>query len=174
MGVGLDPNQHQGYFGESFVRVLASAAGLIVAKADIDVTGDDFTISHKGTIGRTRHPKIDVQVKTWSRRRAVWRDQHWNYALKAQHFNELAGTDFPLYRYLFLVIVPDDWADYATVGSDSVHLKYAGYWQSLRDLDRVDVAPDTKVPVRVPDANLLTVDALRALMAPAVPARREA
>lgn len=72
-----------------------------------------------------------------SRRRAVWQNQHWNYSLKAQHFNELAGTDFPLYRYLFLVIVPDDWTDYATVAPDSVHLKYAGYWHSLRDLERV-------------------------------------
>lgn len=44
--MGLDPNQHQGLFGESFVRVLASAAGLIVSRAELDVDGCDFTISH--------------------------------------------------------------------------------------------------------------------------------
>ncbi len=48
--MGLDRNQHQGLFGESFVRVLASAVGLIVARAELDVTGDDFTISHTGVI----------------------------------------------------------------------------------------------------------------------------
>lgn len=37
VSMGLDPNQHQGAFGESFVRVLASAAGLTVARADLDV-----------------------------------------------------------------------------------------------------------------------------------------
>ncbi|MGH3921430.1 MAG: hypothetical protein ACRDTT_00880 [Pseudonocardiaceae bacterium] len=35
--MGLDPNQHQGLFGESLVRVLASAAGLIVARAELDM-----------------------------------------------------------------------------------------------------------------------------------------
>ncbi|SQD99420.1 conserved hypothetical protein [Parafrankia sp. Ea1.12] len=35
----LDANQHQGKFGEDYVRVLASAAGLIVLKEDIDAAG---------------------------------------------------------------------------------------------------------------------------------------
>lgn len=164
VSMGLDPNQHQGLFGESFVRVLASAAGLIVSRAELDVTGDDFTISHKGVLGRVRHPKIELQVKSWSRRRAVWQGGHWQYQLRARHFNELAGADFALPRFLVLVIVPDDWTDYATVSPDSVHLKYAAYWRSLRDDKRVTVDPDTKVPVHVPRANLLTVDALRAMM----------
>jgi hypothetical protein len=64
VSMGLDPNQHQRLFGESFVRALASAAGLIVSRAELDVTGDDFTISYKGVLGNTRHPKSDVQVKS--------------------------------------------------------------------------------------------------------------
>ncbi|MGQ0773710.1 MAG: DUF4365 domain-containing protein [Pseudonocardiales bacterium] len=171
--MGLDPNQHQGLFGESFVRVLASAAGLIVSRPELDVDGCDFTISHKSVSGVTRHPKIEVQVKSWSRRRAVWQGGHWQYQLRARHFNELAGADFALPRFLVLVIVPDDWVDYATVSPDSVHLKYAAYWRSLRDDDRVNVDPDTKVRVPVPRANLLTVDALRAMMHDE-PKRREA
>lgn len=55
VSMGLDPNQHQGAFGESFVRVLASAAGLTVARADLDVDGCDFTIGHNGVLGSTRH-----------------------------------------------------------------------------------------------------------------------
>lgn len=160
--MGLDRNQHQGLFGESLVRVLASAAGLIVARAELDVAGEDFTISHKGVIGHTRHPKIEVQVKSWSR--PVCRDEQWQYQLRVRHFNELAGADFALPRFLVLVIVPDDWTDYATVSPDSVHLRYAAYWRSLRDHERVDLDPDTKVAVPVPRANLLTVDALRAMM----------
>lgn len=169
--MGLDPNQHQGLFGESFVRVLASAAGLIVARAELDVTGDDFTISHKGLLGDTRHPKIDVQVKSWSRRRAVWKEGHWRYTMKAKHFNELAGTGFALPRFLVLVIVPDDCADYATTRHDVVELKHAAYWLSLQDRQPVDGAPDRKIPVDVPGTNRLTVDALRALLTPGAPAR---
>lgn len=162
--MGLDPNQHQGLFGESFVRVLASAAGLIVAKAELDVTGDDFTISHKGVLGNTRHPKIDVQVKSWSR--AVQRDGHWKYRMQAMHFNELAGLDFALPRFLVLVIVPADGADYATIRHDAVELKHAAYWLSLQDRQLVTGAPNAKVPVDVPVSNLLTVNVLRTLMKP--------
>jgi hypothetical protein len=75
VSMGLDRNQHQGLFGESFVRVLASAAGLIVARAELDVTGEDLTISYKGVLGHTRHPKIGVQVKSWSR--PVCRGEQW-------------------------------------------------------------------------------------------------
>ncbi|MGH3515388.1 MAG: DUF4365 domain-containing protein [Pseudonocardiaceae bacterium] len=160
--MGLHRNQHQGQFGESFVRVLASAAGLIVARAELDVTGEDLTISYKGVVGHTRHPKIEVQVKSWSR--PVCRGEHWQYHLRARHFNELAGSDFALPRFLVLVVVPDHWADYATVSPDSMQVKYAAYWRSLRDHERVDLAPDTKIPVPAPCANLLTVDALHAML----------
>ena len=44
---------HQGYFGESFVRVLASAAGLVAGKQDIDVTGVDFSIGGSITLAST-------------------------------------------------------------------------------------------------------------------------
>ena len=170
VSMGLDRNQHQGLFGESFVRVLASAAGLIVSRAELDVAGEDFTISHKGVLGATRHPKIDVQVKSWSHQCAVRRDGHWKYRMRARHFNELAGTDFALPRFLVLVIVPADCADYATTRHDVVELKHAAYWLSLQDRQPVNGAPDATVPVDVPEANLLTVEALRALMTPDGPA----
>lgn len=166
MNMGLDPNQHQGSFGESFVRVLASAAGLTVARADLDVTGDDFTICHKGKLGNTRHPKIDVQVKSWKRTRAVCKDGYWKYQMRVKHFNELAGLDFSLPRFLILVIVPEHSTDYAIARENLVELKHAAYWQSLRDREPVDAAADRWVPVDVPYTNLLTVDALRGLMAP--------
>jgi Domain of unknown function (DUF4365) len=169
----LERNQHQGLYGESFVRVLASAAGLTVARADLDITGDDFTISRKGVLGGTRHPKIDVQVKSWSRRRAEYRDGHWRYSMKASHFNELAGTDFPLPRYLILVIVPDSWPDYTSTNPDSVVLRHAAYWMALHDRDRVDQTSTVKVAVQVPIENLLTADALQALMVPPPSWRRD-
>jgi len=78
--MGLDPNQHQGLFGESFVRVLASAAGLIVARAELDATGDGFTISHKGMLGPTRHPKSSQRSGT--RRRGDVRDRQGEQALR--------------------------------------------------------------------------------------------
>ena len=58
--------------------------------------------------------------------------------MQARHFNELAGTDFALPRFLVLVIVPDDCADYATTHQDVVELKHAAYWLSLQDRQTVN------------------------------------
>jgi hypothetical protein len=160
----LDPRQHQGHFGEAFVRVLAAAAGLTVAKAEPDVTGDDFTLGYKGTLGKKRHPKIDVQVKSWRRSNAVYRADAWHFRLQSRHFNELAGTGFSLPRFLFLVIVPDDWRDYAVNASDAVHLRDGAYWVSLADREPVPPEQSGRVPVVVPAANVLTVPRLRELM----------
>lgn len=90
--------------------------------------------------------------------------------MRSRHFNELAGTDFALPRFLVLVIVPDDCADYATTRHEVVELKHAAYWLSLQDRQPVNETPDAKVPVDVPVENLLTVDTLRTLMTPAASA----
>lgn len=172
--MGLNRHQHQGLFGESYVQVLASAAGLTVARKNLDVDGVDFTIGYTGDLGPIRHPEIQVQVKSWARRGAVWRDGCWKYRLRAKHFNELAGPRFTLPRFLVLVVVPDDWTDYARVRHGVTELHHCAYWRSMLDDDPVDLASQATVSVDVPEANLLTVNTLLAMMKPDAPARREA
>ncbi|WP_163511660.1 DUF4365 domain-containing protein [Fodinicola acaciae] len=169
--MALDRSQHQGLYGESFVRVLASAAGLTVARPDLDVDGTDFTLGYPGALGTQRHPKIEVQVKSWARRRARLRDGYWRYHLRARHFNELAGDHFALPRYLIVVIVPDDYREYISVDHDAARLRHAAYWQSLERHDPVTLAPNSRVSVPIPEKNLLTVDALVGLMASGEPTR---
>ncbi|MFD9959211.1 DUF4365 domain-containing protein [Amycolatopsis sp. NPDC058986] len=165
--MGLDKSEHQGAFGESFIRVLASAAGLTVGQEDIDTRGIDLTLGYKGVLGRWRHPSIQVQVKSWMRRRATHRDGFWKYRMEAKHFNNLAGSDFQMPRFLTLVVVPDDWPDYAVITHERTELRYAAYWVSLLDKPRVDPHQVATVAVDVPVRNLLTVAALRELLAPA-------
>jgi hypothetical protein len=62
----LDANQHQGRFGEDYVRVLASAAGLIVLKDDLDTDEIDLGFRATGRCGRVYSPTIEAQIKTWS------------------------------------------------------------------------------------------------------------
>ena len=95
---------HQGYFGESFVRVLASAAGLVAGKQDIDVTGVDFSFDFPGSRGTTRYPKIEAQVKSWSS--PAGSADMWHYGMTVDHFNDLAGPGYHVPRYLFLIVVP--------------------------------------------------------------------
>jgi hypothetical protein len=62
----LDANNHQGEFGEDYIRVLASAAGLLVWTPDLDYDGVDPGIRWPGRVGWAATPAIDVQVKSWS------------------------------------------------------------------------------------------------------------
>jgi hypothetical protein len=57
----------QGQFGEDYVRVLASAAGLTVFRYNLDIHGVDLGICRDADGRYWRSPKIEVQVKTVSR-----------------------------------------------------------------------------------------------------------
>jgi hypothetical protein len=153
----------QGYFGESFVRVLVSAAGLIAGQQDVDHTGVDFSIDFPGTRGTARFPKIEAQVKSWSSPKG--NDAHWQYSMDVHHYNNLAG-EFTISRYLFLIIVPADVKQFAHVDETSMRLSYCGYWLSLRDLPVIDPDSQQNVTVHVPKRNLLTVKNLRSLLEP--------
>jgi hypothetical protein len=155
---------HQGYFGESFVRVLASAAGLIAGQQDVDHTGVDFSIDLPGTRGTVRFPKIEAQVKSWSSPKGT--DFFWDYPMNVHHYNNLAGEGFAVSRYLFLIIVPSDTDKYAYVDETSMRLSHCGYWASLHDLPVIDQATQRNVTVHVPKRNVLTVNALRSLLHP--------
>jgi hypothetical protein len=160
---------HQGYFGESFVRVLASAAGLIAGQQDVDHTGVDFSIDFPGVRGTVRFPKIEAQVKSWSSPKGT--DLHWHYPMNVDHYNNLAGEGFAVSRYLFLIIVPSDTDHYAHVDETSMRLSHCGYWASLRDAPVIDQGAQRHITVHVPKRNLLTVNGLRSLLG-VVPAQR--
>lgn len=159
----LDAKQHQGKFGEDYVRVLASAAGLIIYKDDLDVDGIDLGLRAKGRYGRVFSPAIEAQVKTWSQPTVT--GGHLIYrGLNEWQFSQLAGPDYTVPRFLFLICVPKDSSQYATSAMDGIMLRNLGYFVSLRHEQPV-ANPDRKrsYPVRVPTANVLTAAALRRL-----------
>ncbi|MFD5089472.1 DUF4365 domain-containing protein [Amycolatopsis thailandensis] len=158
----LDPKSHQGAFGEAFVRTLGVAAGLTVAKSEPDVTGDDFTFGYPGSLGGVFFPKMDVQVKSWSR--PAEKRGEWSYRMTVDHFNNLAGRNYSLPRFLVLVVVPPDARDYVHAEQQGLLLRHAAYWVSLREEERVDTSTAATVAVSVPKANLLTVDVLLKLL----------
>jgi hypothetical protein len=175
----LDKNNHQGWYGECFVQVLAAAAGLQISPLTPDCTGVDFDISAPVEVGGD-FPAMRVQVKTWATPKGD--DNDWIYPrLTEKRFNALAGGERRIPRFLFLVIVPGDVAEFAKIvphddasenmngGKKGLLLSHAAYWLSLADQDRIE-SPRCKgtVTVRVPKENLLTVNSLRALLDPAL------
>lgn len=160
----MNRNVHQGSYGEGLVYALAAAAGLTASRPHLDVDGVDWLIARPGASGTIRSPKIEVQVKTWSQ--AGETVEHWQGRLDANHFNALAGAGFMVPRFLVAVVVPTDAADYADCDPARLALRHAAYWLSLADHDVLPSgdADRTRVQVRVPKRNLLTVATLTALV----------
>jgi hypothetical protein len=167
--MGYNHENHQGYFGECFIRVLAGAAGLIAGEQDVDVTGVDLSITSPGTSGTIRFPMIEAQVKTWRNPRGS--DEAWHYSLSVPRFNNLAGTDFAVPRFLFLVIVPPDVDRFAEADANALRLYHCGYWVSLAKHNPIPLSFRQSTTIRIPKRNLLTVEALKALLSP-LPAQR--
>lgn len=159
----LDARTHQGQFGEDYVRVLATVAGLVVLHQSIDNDGVDLGFRANGRHGNVFSPAIEAQVKTWSN--PADSDGHLRFGgLNEWQFNRLAGPDFAVPRYLFVVCVPRDAGDYASFSTEGVLLRHLGFYVSLRDHAPLP-APDKKRrhTVLIPMANVLTARALRRL-----------
>lgn len=166
----LDVRNNQGKFGADYVRVLASAAGLIWSEDDVDLDGVDLCIKLPGRTPRGFSPRIDVQVKTVStlevRKGLVNFD-----GLDHVQFGKLAGMEFVVPRYLFIVHVPRESAQYADLSTSGLLLRHIGYYVSLSDR-RPLPSPDRnhRIRVKIPVSNILTVESLRSLVTGNVPA----
>lgn len=160
----LDVRNHQGKFGEDYIRVLASAAGLLVYQDDLDHDGIDLGIKLPGPATYSWSPRIEVQVKTTSRPKV--RNGAFDFdGLNSAQFNQLAGPRYTVHRFLVLVVVPprvDDLADLTTAG---LLLRHVAYFAALRDRAPVDPAErKASIRVQVPLGNVLTVNVLRHLV----------
>lgn len=160
----LDARNHQGKFGADYVRVLASAAGLLWAADDIDMDGVDLCVKLPGRTPSGFSPRIDVQVKTVSSLDSGGGLVNFD-GLDHRQFNRLAGTDFLVPRYLFVVHVPRTANRYVDLRTSGLLLRHIGYYLSLRD--REPLPSDDRgrhVRVKIPLSNVLTAASLRALV----------
>ncbi|MBF6213220.1 DUF4365 domain-containing protein [Nocardia puris] len=161
----LDRANHQGKFGTDYVRVLASAAGLIWSQDDVDLDGVDLCLKLPGRTPSGFSPRIDVQVKTVSR--LPVRGGHLDYdGLGRAQFDKLAGTGSTVPRYLFVIHVPPRAGEYADLRTAGLLLRHIGYYLPLHDRPPLP-ATDARgrVRVHIPVGNVLTADGLRALVA---------
>ncbi|MGW0194826.1 DUF4365 domain-containing protein [Nonomuraea sp. NPDC003201] len=160
----LDQRNHQGKFAEDYVRVLASAAGLLVYKDDLDHDGIDLGFRYAGRAGYISSPAIEVQVKSWSKPLSKGPDLQFR-GLNEVQYNKLVAGPFLVPRYLFLVVVPPEIERYARVETEGLTLSRLCYYRGFEG-ERPIASPSAKrqVPIQVPLGNVLTVRALRELV----------
>ena len=141
--------------------------GLLVYTPDKDYDGVDFLLRWPGRVGAAASPAIDVQVKSWSRPQKSGGILRFNGLTEVQ-FNKLAGRDYIVPRYLFLIVVPDDPGKYSEISADGMLLRYQGYYLSLREEALFSEPSPTRRPtVHVPIGNVLTVRTLQRSILPA-------
>ena len=152
--------QFKGQLGEELIDVIAAAAGMTTAKANLDVHGIDRQIENAEDQRVLRVPAIGVQVKTSSSVR-LFPDGSWHYSMTAAHFNHLAsrpGRNAP--RFLVLVPVtlePEGWIkSWSNEGDMRLACPHA-YWVNLMRRPR---STATTVTVHVPASQRLTPESL--------------
>ncbi len=170
----LDPWNHQGKFAEDYVRALASAAGLLIYKDDLDYDGIDLGFRYPGRAGLVSSPAIEVQIKSWSNPRISGGELLYD-GLNEVQYNKLVDGPFTVPRYLIIVVVPTDRDSYARFETDGMVLRQLGYFRAF-DGEQAISRPDRgrHRRVRVPLGNVLTVRTLLGLVhgpvGPSVPA----
>jgi hypothetical protein len=163
----LDAQNHQGKFGQDYIRALASAAGLLIFQYDLDRVGIDLGFRFPGGPGGLASPAIEVQVKTSSKPDMIGDEWHYD-GLTEQQFNWLAGPDYTVPRYLFLLPVPRDRKEYARFESGGMLLQHLAFYLSLENEPPIAEPSQTlRRKVRVPVANVLTTRSLLRLFEPA-------
>lgn len=161
---GFGENGHRGDFGETFIRMLAAAANLDAARRERDRVGVDWQLGHPGRAGTRRYPVIEAQVKCTSSPDV--HEDHIRYRLEIKNYNSLAGRDYDLPRFLFVVLAPSDPLAWSEATEDRLLVRHAAYWMCLHDHELLEGKKGTdKHTLHVPRANLLTVESLHDLFA---------
>lgn len=160
---GFGENGHRGDFGETFIRMLAAAANLDAARRERDRVGVDWQLGHPGRPGIRRFPVIEAQVKCTSS--PTVHDEHISFRLENKNYNWLAGRDYELPRFLFVVLTASDPLIWSEATEDRLMLRHAAYWMCLHEHELVAGKKTDKQTLHVPRANLLTVESLHDLFA---------
>jgi hypothetical protein len=142
-----------------YVRALATAAGLHVSACDVIQDGVDFGFRFPSSV----FPAVEARVVWTAKPREE--DAQWCYdGLDEVCFNRLAGLDFTVPRFLFLLVLPPDRA-YLSFQSDGMVLHHLGYFHPMAHELPV-AAPDRSRcrPVQLSLARVLTGSSLRDLL----------
>lgn len=157
LGLGLSMSHAQEQFAKAFVLAVAALAGCSAAEPAPDVDDIDWTLSCRL---RPRRPKLDLQVKSWTRDTGTPEALH--YPLQRKNYDGLVLTNLLIPRFLVLVLVPPQPDDWLSVSPEQLVLRRCAFWCSLAGQPESENI--STVTVQVPRANLFDVAAVTRLM----------
>lgn len=154
----LDMQKEQ--FSRAYVQAVAACAGFAWSVPSVDDDSIDMSLHQTGGGGSIRSPRLDLQLKCMAG--PVPAEDTFSYPLKLKNYNDLRDVAVLVPRILVVVIVPDLVTEWLGHSEDELALRRCGYWMSLRAMPESD--NDTSQTVRIPRAQVFSVDALRDIM----------
>jgi hypothetical protein len=163
----MDENEQKQRLSIAYLHTVASAAGCACQAPEVDNDSVDRTIVARGWLHKKalfRSPKIDVQLKSFGREPLSEDESSFTFRLNRKNYDELRHrAQVP--RLLVVLLLPREPQQWLEQDHDRMITRHAAYYVSLAEM--ADAPQRSKVPVELPRTNLLTVDALRRLMAQA-------
>lgn len=154
----MTENMQKELLSFTYVRLICSLAGFAISRPDVDDDSIDLFVHASGKFD-ARSPSLAVQMKATATQ-AVLKPDHLAFPLKRKNYDDLRrATIVP--RYLLVFFMPFDSADWCAQTEEGLTLHRCVYWVSLRN---APATPQQTITVEVPRANILTPDAIRALM----------
>jgi len=149
----------------AFVRVVANYNGYKLTVPD-DTGGVDFSVTYdriQNRGGKTRHIQsgeyVELQLKSTEEHRVIFEETHLKYDLEAKTFNDLIERfqmgNAPL--VLVLAVLPDNRADWASVGDDNLNMNQKVYFFYPDDTMELTENANT-IRISIPFDNKIGVD----------------
>ncbi len=154
----------------AYMHAIAARAGYAWERTSIDRDGIDGRVMARGLVvpgAAIRSPVIGFQLKATTT--IVGTPDPIVFPLKQKNYDDLRGRCAEP-RYLALLVMPQDPAEWLRLDVDALVLKRRMYWHTLAKAPATSNA--TATTVYVPAVQALDVDALKNLIAAA--AREEA
>jgi hypothetical protein len=156
----VEINQQKEQFSNAYLQAVASVAGYSLYKPAVDDDSVDWGIAARGTIGRIRAPRLELQLKSTSR--DVLTDNAIRYPIKLKNYDDLRMVDFAIPRILIVILLPDNLGDWVQQSEQELCMRYCGYWLSLRGMP--ETQNKSTVTVSIPRNNQFRVTALESIM----------
>ncbi|WP_420611588.1 DUF4365 domain-containing protein [Candidatus Spongiisocius sp.] len=157
MGILLTSPDQKEALSRVYVKALAARAGYATSVPEPDRDSVDLRVQ----AGGPRRPALDLQLKA-STKIAEPKNGLLRFLLSIKNYRDLREeTQTP--RLLVVLELPTNERRWMTVKSEKLVLRRRAYWLSLQQ-DHDEVVDQQTVTVRIPEGNVLNVEALKILM----------
>jgi uncharacterized protein DUF4365 len=164
----LTDNNIKSELSYAYLHALASGAGCecTVAGRHSDGAGVDAVIRAKERFALASiftDFTIEVQLKATSLRQPMDDKQRWSFYLELKNYNALRNEKAQAQRLLVVLFMPENREEWLSHSRESLILRRCAFWVSLRGAP--ESLNETSQTVYIPRSNLLSVAALREVLA---------